>query len=280
MPASDTDVFEDETHQLLTAFEAEGVDAEHGLLSEVGDALVEAVFGGQLGLASDEGLAFLVEATTAVVDLACAAAHFCVVDHSGLVEVGDPSPFGMCTLEPAVESGQLGGEELVVGSWGLSGQGCFSGSEELGTGEQLAYLVENEGVEFVGPDTPLGAAAVGSAGPPGVAMRAEVVAGRCLAVPGPVADELDPTGRAAQKPSQKEGFGFGVPGTVDAVVPGFGLNSLKDVLVDDGRDGDLDPLLAWPEGLAVLPQGRVVAGLGAVPIQPTDVGLIPGFRSM
>jgi len=65
LPASDSNVFEHEPHQLLSAFEIEGVDAGQGSLGEARDVLVEAIVGGQFGLASDEGLAFLVEAAGA-----------------------------------------------------------------------------------------------------------------------------------------------------------------------------------------------------------------------
>jgi len=46
LPASDSNVFEHEPHQLLSAFEIECVDAGQGLLGEVGDVLVEAIVGG------------------------------------------------------------------------------------------------------------------------------------------------------------------------------------------------------------------------------------------
>lgn len=69
MPASDSNVFEHEPHQLLSAFEIECIDAGQGLLGEAGDVLVETIVGGQFGLASDKGLAFLVEAAGAGFDL-------------------------------------------------------------------------------------------------------------------------------------------------------------------------------------------------------------------
>jgi hypothetical protein len=58
VPALDADVFEDETEQLLAAVEVEGVDAVQGAVREVGDAGAQAVAGGELALAGDEGLVF------------------------------------------------------------------------------------------------------------------------------------------------------------------------------------------------------------------------------
>ena len=141
-------------------------------------------------------------------------------------------------------------------------------------GQQLLYVVEHEGVEFVGANASFGAAALFAAGTPGVAVRAQVVTRRRRAAVSPMADELDSAGRAAQQPAEQEGVGLGMTRTVDAVVTCFGLGGFEGVLVDDGRDGDLDPLVAWPHGLAVPAQGRVVAGVGAVPIQSPDVGLV------
>jgi hypothetical protein len=69
LPASDADIFEHEPHELLSPLEVERVDPGKSLLCEAGDALVETVVGGQFGLAGDEGLAFLVEAARAGVDL-------------------------------------------------------------------------------------------------------------------------------------------------------------------------------------------------------------------
>jgi hypothetical protein len=163
----DADVFEHETEQLLAALEVEGVDAVQGVLGEVGDAVLEAVVGGELALAGGEGLKFLFQASGAGVDLSAASSHLGVVDHAGLVEVGDPPSFGVCGLESALQAGELGGEQLVVGGRGVRCDRCLSGGDQLWAGEQLAYLVEDEGVQFVGADAPFGAAVLGAAGAPG-----------------------------------------------------------------------------------------------------------------
>jgi len=67
-------------------------------------------------------------------------------------------------------SGEL--VERAIRGWGLSRQGGFSGSEQLGAGEQLTYLIEHEGVEFVSSHAPLGAAVVGTTRAPGITVGA------------------------------------------------------------------------------------------------------------
>jgi len=110
VPALNADVVEYEAQQLLAAVEVEGVDAVQRAVGEVGDAVVQAVVGGELALAGDEGLVFLLQAASADVDLAAATLHLRVVDHAGLVEVSDSPAFGVRTLESALQAGQLGGE--------------------------------------------------------------------------------------------------------------------------------------------------------------------------
>ena len=97
-----------------------------------------------------------------------------MVDHAGLVEVSDAPSFGVRGLESTLQAGQLGGEQLVIGGWGVRCDGCLPGGDQVRVGEQLAYLVEDEGVQFIGAHVPFRTAVLGTAGTPGVAVRAEV----------------------------------------------------------------------------------------------------------
>jgi hypothetical protein len=128
---------------------------------------------------------------SAGVDLSAASSHLGVVDHAGLVEVSDPPAFGVRGLESALQAAQLGGEQLVVGGRGVRCDRCLSGGDQVRAGEQLTYLIEDEGVQFVGADASFGAAVLGPAGAPGVAVGAEVVAGGGVVAAGLVAVELD-----------------------------------------------------------------------------------------
>jgi hypothetical protein len=86
----------------LAALEVQGVDAVQRALGEVGDAQTQAVAGGEFAVAGGEGLVFLLQAGSAGVDLAAAAFHLGVLDHAGLVEVGDSPSFSAGGLEPAL----------------------------------------------------------------------------------------------------------------------------------------------------------------------------------
>jgi hypothetical protein len=67
-------------------------------------------------------------------------------------------------VELAVQAGQLGGEQFVVGGGGAHGEGLFAGGEHLGTQQRGVDLVEHERVEGAGADVAFGAAPVVSAG--------------------------------------------------------------------------------------------------------------------
>jgi hypothetical protein len=68
--------------------------------------------------------------------------------------------FGVGGVELAVQSGQLGGEQFVVGGGGAHGEGLFAGDEHVGAQQRGADLVEDERVEGVGADVAFGAAPV------------------------------------------------------------------------------------------------------------------------
>ncbi len=86
-------------------FEVELVEAGEGALSEVGDAVAEAIVLGQLGPLGDQCLSFVVESTGAGVEFAGASSHVGDVDHSGLVEVGESAPLSLCGFSAVVQAG-------------------------------------------------------------------------------------------------------------------------------------------------------------------------------
>ena len=106
----------------------------------------------------------------------------------------------MRAVAAPLQPGQLGSEQLVVGDRGLSCQRGLAGAEQLGTGEQLAYLVEDEVVELVGVDAPFGATAVLPTGTHRVVVRARVIAGHPVVAVGPVGSQLDPAVATAHEP--------------------------------------------------------------------------------
>ncbi|MGH9055699.1 MAG: hypothetical protein ACRDYY_07530 [Acidimicrobiales bacterium] len=74
------------------------------MLGEVGDALVEMVVLGEFGALGDKRVAFALEAAGAHVELAGTPCHVGVVDHPGLVEVGEAAALGGCVFEPAAKA--------------------------------------------------------------------------------------------------------------------------------------------------------------------------------
>ena len=258
----------------MAAGEVQTVQTDKSPLGEVGDAPLEVVGLGQLGPLSDQGLTLLVEMTATGVELGSPTGHFGALDHARLVQVGEAAALGLRAITPALQSSQLDGEQLVVGDRPLSGHGGLASAEQVGTAEQLAYLVKDEGIELVGVDAPLGATPVRSTGTHQVAVRAGVIAGHAVFTPGPVGCELDPALATAHEASEQERVGLCPPEAENSVVTGGLLDGVKGRLGDDGRDGDLDPLLSWPSRLAVAPDGGVVARMGAVPEQPPHVGFV------
>ncbi len=109
---------------------------------------------------------------------------------------------GFGAVDLTLESGELGGEKIVVGRWLAAHNGGLAGSEELGAQQRLADLVEHEGVEFVGPDLPFSAAPFRSAcSQPVVIGAAVVVVVSAAAGGGSETVAFDAAGAAHHEPS-------------------------------------------------------------------------------
>ena len=178
MPAGDVDFFDDEAEQGLFLGEVEGVDHGQDPGREVADAAAELVVAGQLLALRGEGVASFSEVAAAVFDVGGAALQLGELDEAGLLEVDETAAFGVDGVELAVQAGQLGGEQVVVGGGGAHGEGLFAGGEHVGAQQGGADLVEDERVEGVGADVAFGAAPVVPAGFDRVVVAAVVVAVR------------------------------------------------------------------------------------------------------
>ena len=115
-------------------------------------------------------------------DFGGAALHFGEFDEPALVEVDEAAPFGIGGVDLAVQPGQFGGQQFVVGIGVCSVTACSPASSWSGSGHRGADVVEDELVEGVGADVAFGTAAVLAAGAQRVVVVAVVVA-----VPGAVA---------------------------------------------------------------------------------------------
>ncbi len=160
----------------------EGVDDGVDAGGEVVDAVAELVVAGERGSFVGEAGSLVLQLFSAGGDFGGATLHFGQFDEPALVEVDETAPFGVGGLDFAVQSGQFGAEQFVVGDRGVQGDGLFAGQQLLGVGNRSADVLEDERVERVGADVAFGAAAGFAAGAQGVVVAAVVVA-----VPGAVA---------------------------------------------------------------------------------------------
>jgi hypothetical protein len=151
------------------------------LPGEVGDAAAEQVPVGERGPLGGEGVTFGLQVALPCGDFSGAALQLGQVDEPGLVEVGEPAPFGGGGVDLAVEAGEFGGEQFVVGDRGADRDCLLTGQQHLGLDERGSDLVEDVLVERVGADVAFGAAALFAAGAQRVVVAAVVVA-----VPGAV----------------------------------------------------------------------------------------------
>jgi hypothetical protein len=95
--------------------------------SEALDAVAEPVAAGQVGAFGGEAGTFLLGVALACGDRGGAALQFGHVDQPGLVEVDQPAVFAAGGFEPAVQAGQFGGEQLVVGDGCVHRDGLLAG---------------------------------------------------------------------------------------------------------------------------------------------------------
>ena len=116
MPALDPNVFEDEAQQLLAFGEVERAQRGEGPLGEVLDPLREPVVLAQLRVLAGERLAFTPQAVAADLELASATGELSLVDHAGLVEIGQTATLSFGLLQPAVHACELCGEEIAGGT--------------------------------------------------------------------------------------------------------------------------------------------------------------------
>jgi hypothetical protein len=158
----------------------------------------------------------------------------------------------------------------------VRGDGLLAGGQQVRVQQGGADLVEDEGVERVGADVAFRAAFVRSAG-----LDRVVVAAVVVAVPGAVAAahlvavHPDAAGAALDQAAQHPLAWLGAARAPFVVVAGDPGDRRERVFVHNGRYGDRDPLIAGAGYLLGASAGPVVGdGLGAVEVDPADVGLV------
>jgi hypothetical protein len=124
VPAGDVDFVDDEAQEGLFLGEVEGVEHVEDPGGEVTDAVTQLVVAGELVSLRGEGVAAFGEVAAAVFDVGGAALQLGQLDEAGLVEVDEAAAFGVGGVELAVQSGQLGGEQFVIGGRVRTARAC------------------------------------------------------------------------------------------------------------------------------------------------------------
>ena len=89
----------------------------------------ELIVAGEAGTFVSESGSIVLQLFSACGDLGGTALHFGHLDEPAWVEVDEAAPLGVGGIGLAVESGQFGGEEFVVGGRGCQGGCLFAGQQ-------------------------------------------------------------------------------------------------------------------------------------------------------
>ena len=127
VPAGDSDVFDEKAQQLLFLDVVEGVDDGVDACGEVVDSAAELVVTGERGSFVGKAGSLVLQFFSAGGDFGGAALHFGEFDEPALVKVDEAAPFGVGGVDLAVQPGQFGGQEFVVGDRGALGDCSFAG---------------------------------------------------------------------------------------------------------------------------------------------------------
>jgi|GEM_PF-47096 len=113
-PTRDANVINDEAQEFLTLVEIQPVDGGPNLAGERIDPVSQPVLLSQLLALLDQRLPLRFDSAAAQFQFLTAAQQFFPLDEIRLVEIGQSSAFGCRGVDLAVESGNLGGKQLVT----------------------------------------------------------------------------------------------------------------------------------------------------------------------
>jgi hypothetical protein len=99
---------------------------------EIVHPVTELVVTGELGSFVGEVGSLVLQLFSTCSDLSGATLHFGDFNESTLVEVNEAAPLGVGSVDLAVQPGQFGGEEFVVGDRDMQGDRLFAGSSRAG----------------------------------------------------------------------------------------------------------------------------------------------------
>ena len=104
MLAGHPDLFNRETHQLLTLRKGEFIQATAYALSEAGDPMAQAVLLREQASMFDQHATFFLKKLTSAVYFLGASMHFSQFEQSALIEIDQALPFSCGTLDFTVET--------------------------------------------------------------------------------------------------------------------------------------------------------------------------------
>jgi hypothetical protein len=125
VPAGDLDVVDEQPEELLFLAVVEVVDDGADAGGEVLDTAAELVAFGEFGALGGEAGPLAGDLALAGGDGGGAALELGHVDQAGLVEVDQAVALGAGGVELAVQAGELGGEQFVVGDGRVEGDGLI-----------------------------------------------------------------------------------------------------------------------------------------------------------
>jgi hypothetical protein len=187
----------------LSVGEFQIVESGADVFGECPDSVAESVVLGECVAFFCERMLFGVEFLASTVEFFGSALKLDEVDHPGLIEIDEAVVFALGGFGSPAETGELSGEELIVGSRGPGGDCVLAGEEDLWAQQGVADLFEDVSVQGVGTDVAFPAAAVLTAGSERVVIAAVVVTMfGAIAAAHLVAADADTTSAAANQRPQ------------------------------------------------------------------------------
>ncbi len=223
--------------------------------------MLQALLLGEFGLLALQGVVLVAEFVVSGGDAGAAACELGEVDEVGLVGVEETGSF----LLGVGEAFELVGDQVVVARWGAEGEFAFAGGELLRVEEDALDFIEDEGVALVAPDVAFWAAVVVAAGVDDAVVTAvvAVVAG-AVSTAHLVAAAANVAVAALNEAAEEEAAGVRAAGVELEVLTVDALRTLEQVAVDDGGDGDGDPLFLGAIPVGGLEASAAAGGVGHV----------------
>jgi hypothetical protein len=162
--ASNSYLFDQQTHELLTLFEIKMINAVANTFGEGVDLTRESVVGCQFLMLGQERFALSFELLMTTDDLLMPRLKVAQVNSLHLVEVCDSAPLSLGLLQSTVQAFELSVQHFIIGDRCASRQCRLSPYQDHRPKESLSDLLPHQGVQLFSPSGGLRASPIGSAG--------------------------------------------------------------------------------------------------------------------